>query len=71
MLENSIKIYLCVCTVYRHICHVHISRNAPAHKIFHKLCFSFRLGIAAVPREIENNAYVKFWGANKLHFRRN
>ena len=29
MLENSIKIYLCVCTVYRHICHMHISHNAP------------------------------------------
>ena len=29
MLENSIKIYLCVCTVYRHIWHLHISHNAP------------------------------------------
>ena len=30
--------------------------------------FSFLLGITAVPREIENNAYAKFWGANKVHY---
>ena len=30
--------------------------------------FSFLLGIKALPREIENNAYVKFWGANKVHY---
>ena len=30
--------------------------------------FSFLLGITAVPREIENNAYRKFWGANKVHY---
>ena len=32
--------------------------------------FSFLLGIRAVPREIENNAYTKFKGANKLHYGR-
>ena len=26
------------------------------------LCFSFLLGITAIPREIENNACAKFWG---------
>ena len=31
-------------------------------KISHKLCFSFVLGITAIPREIENNAYAKFGG---------
>ena len=31
-------------------------------QILHNPCFSFLLGIAAVPREIENNAYVKFGG---------
>ena len=31
-------------------------------KTLHNLCFSFLLGITAVPREIENNAYAKFWG---------
>ena len=31
-------------------------------KVLHNLCFSFLLGIAIVPREIENNAYVKFGG---------
>ena len=32
--------------------------------------FSFLLGITAVPREIENNAYAKFggWGANKVRY---
>ena len=48
--------------------HLHICHSAlylPS-KILHKLCFSFLLGITAVPREIENNAYAKFWGANKV-----
>ena len=31
-------------------------------QILHNLCFSTLLGITAVPREIENNAYAKFWG---------
>ena len=31
-----------------------------APQILHNLCFSFLLGITAVPREIENNAYAKF-----------
>ena len=39
-------------------------------KILHNLCFSFLLGITAVPRETENNAYAKFWGANKVHYGR-
>ena len=50
-------------------------------KILHNLCFSFLLGITAVPREIENNAYANFffffffWGgggeggrANKVNY---
>jgi len=37
-------------------------------QILHNLCFSFLLGITAVPREIENNAYAKFWGANKVRY---
>ena len=28
------------------------------------------LPISAVPREIENNAYAKFWGAYKVHYGR-
>ena len=38
----------------------------PSPQILHNLCFSFFLGITAVPREIENNASAKFWGANKV-----
>ena len=36
----------------------------PPHKKknLHNLCFSFLLGITAVPREIKNNAYARFWG---------
>ena len=37
----------------------------PPPQILHNLCFLFLL---AVPREIENNAYAKFWGANKVHY---
>ena len=33
-------------------------------------CTSPMRGITAVPREIENNAYTKFWGANKVHYGR-
>ena len=46
--------------------HLYTSHNAPylPPKIWHSLCFSFLLGITAVPREIENNAYAKFWGGN-------
>ena len=40
----------------------------PPPPIFHNLCFSFLLGITAVPREIENNASAKFWVANKVHY---
>ena len=52
------------------ILHFHISHSTPYSppKILHNLCFSFLLGITVVPREIENNAYAKFWGANKVHF---
>ena len=47
--------------------HLHISHNAPysphpSRSDLHDLCFSFLLGVTAVPREIENNAYAKFWG---------
>ena len=31
-------------------------------KILHNLCFLFLLGITVVPREIKDNAYVKFGG---------
>ena len=50
--------------------HFHISHNAPylPAKILHNLWFSFLLGFTAVPREIENNAYAKFWRANKVHY---
>ena len=45
--------------------HLYISRSAAylSPQILHNLfCFSFLLGITAVPREIENNAYANFWG---------
>ena len=34
----------------------------PAPQILYNLCFSFLLGITAVPRAIENNAYANFEG---------
>ena len=37
-------------------------------QILRNLCFSFLLGIKAIPREIENNSYAKFSWANKVHY---
>ena len=50
--------------------HLHISHNTPClpPKILHNLCFSFLLGITAVPKEIDDNVYAQFWGANEVHF---
>ena len=47
--------------------HFHISHHALylLSKILHNLCFSFLLGITAVPTEIENNTYAKFGGQMK------
>ena len=44
--------------------HLHISHKAPylPPKILHNLCFSFLLGITAVPRQTENSTYAKRWG---------
>jgi len=28
--------------------------------------FPFLLGVTVIPRETEDNAYAKFWGANKV-----
>ena len=57
--------------------HLHISHNAPylpppppPTQFCITFVFSFLLGDTAVPREIENNAYVKFWEANKVHYGR-
>ena len=52
------------------ISHLHISHSASylPPKILHNFCFLFLLGITAVPREIKNNAYAKFWGADKVHY---
>ena len=30
-------------------------------------CFQFLLGITVIPKEIEDNAYAKVWGINKVH----
>ena len=67
-------------TKQSNICHLLITHNKPClpppppppppkKKLRHRW-FSFLLGITAVPREIENNAYAKFWGASKVHFGR-
>ena len=41
---------------------------SPLKNILHNLCFSFLQDITAISREIEHNAYAKFWGANKVHY---
>ena len=45
----------------------YLSPPPPAPQILNNLCFPFLLGITAVPIDIENNAWAKFWGANKVH----
>ena len=59
-------------TMKKYTRHLHISHNAPylLPKILHDLCSLFLLGITAIPREIENNGYAKFWGANKVYYGR-
>ena len=37
-------------------------------KILHNHCFQFLLGITFVPREIEDDSYVKFQEVNKVHY---
>ena len=39
-------------------------------KVLHSLCVSFLLGIRVVLREIEDNAYAKFRGENKVYYGR-
>ena len=41
-----------------------------APEILHNLCFKFLLGITVVPREIEDHAYAKLWGANNVYYGR-
>ena len=54
--------------------HFHVDHNAPylphptpPPQILHHRCFQFLLGIAVVPREIEDNGYAKFCGVDKVH----
>ena len=42
----------------------------PPHPILRNLCFLISPGYYRPPREIENNAYPKFGGANKVHYGR-
>ena len=37
-------------------------------KILHNHCFQFLLDVTVVPREIEDDDYANFWGANKVHY---
>ena len=58
--------------VYSPLAHLQKSSlfDHPPPQMLHNLCFSFLVGITAVPREIENNPYAKFYGVNKVHFGR-
>ena len=53
--------------------HFHIDHNAPCppppkKKKLYNYCFQFLLGITVIPREIEDNGCVKFWGVNNVHY---
>ena len=56
----------------RHFHHFHISYNTPClpPKPLHNLCYWFLLGITVFPREIKDNVYAKFYGANKVYYGR-
>ena len=46
-----------------------MNNNTDSPQILRNLCFPFLLGVRAVPREIENNAYAKLGGlGNKVHY---
>ena len=40
----------------------------PQKKRLHRHCFQFILGSTVVPREIEDNGYVKLGGGDKVHY---
>ena len=40
----------------------------PPKKKLRNDCFQFLLGITVIPREIEDNGYVEFWGVNKVPY---
>jgi len=48
--------------------HFHINTPCLPPQNLHNLCFPFPLDIAVVPREFEDNAHAKFWGANKVYY---
>ena len=51
--------------------HLHISpKYTLPPNLLHNLGFWFPLGISVVPKEIEENACAKFWGANKVYYGR-
>jgi len=45
----------------------HPAPAPPPPKQIHDHCFQLPLGIAVIPREIEDNAYANVWGINKEH----
>ena len=87
LLQNNVHITksftsLLHCTYFEYstctspIMHLICPPPPPQQKKLHNLCFSFPLGITALPREIRNNAYATFffwggggggWGGNKVH----
>lgn len=48
--------------------HVPLTTICFLHKILHTFLFSIHKGRFSVPREIENRAYAKFCGEQKLHY---
>ena len=48
--------------------HVPLPTICFLHKILHTFLFSIHKGRFSVPREIENKAYTKFCGEQKLHY---
>ena len=53
--------------ITRHFQKYHNTLCLPSKRL-HKYCFYFLLGSLEVPRETGNNAYAKFWRANKEYY---
>ena len=51
-----------------HNFHMSIMHLLYPPKCLHKHCFQFLFGFTFLPRELENNTYVKFQRANKVYY---
>ena len=54
--------------IVRSVCPLNALPLPPTPKVFPNHCYQFHWGSTIVPKEIEKNAYARFWGANRAHY---